>query len=141
MHPKPDIKLRTEISMPKTLKPYEGQSYNPSFDAQMSLMKHIVERGEGKQPLFKTKSEKALERSVKQLTKRPPVAKGKTRKEQEHLDENERKRVEKLKEKEFKQLETYANEVKNKLKKQGNFFLTKNVLEPKSTKNRHRSSK
>ena len=141
VHPKPDIKLRTEISMPKILKPYEGQSYNPSFDAQMNLMKHIVERGEGKQPIFKSKSDKALERSIKQLTKRAPQQKAKSRKERQHLDENERKRVEKLKEKEFKQLETYANEVKNKLKKQGRPVLNQIVLEFKNKRRMHRSNK
>lgn len=121
VYKKPEIKLRTDLDMPKVLPPHAGQSYNPSYSDQLDLMKYIVDKGEEKQRVFKTKSEKAQERAKKEmLTKRPPQ-KPRTKKEKELLDLHAKQREEKKKEQDYKNIGSLLNQVNNREKKLGKF--------------------
>ena len=122
-HDKPQFKTRKELEIPKTLTPYAGQSYNPSHQDQLELMKEVVRRGEEKYQSFKSKSDKAQERTIKEaLTKRPPQ-KPRTKKEKELYDAHEKQRELKKKEYDSKNIERYFNEAKNKQRKHGNINL------------------
>lgn len=125
IHKKPEIVTNKELTVPKILKPHAGQSYNPSFDDQLELMKHIVKRGAEKKQLFKTKSDKAQEKIRFQgLKKRAPIVKPRSQKEKEQLDEHAKKRAEKQIEFDNKNLEFYFNETSNKQRKHGRRYLT-----------------
>lgn len=122
-HDKPQIKTKHEIELPKTLKPYAGQSYNPSHQDQLALMKVVVDKAEEKKPTFKSKSDKAQARAVQEsLVKRPPQ-KPRTKKEKELFDAHEKQRELKKKEYDSKNIERYFNEAKNKWRKHGRVLL------------------
>lgn len=118
-HNKPQIKTKKEVEMPKIVKPYGGQSYNPSQADHLNLMKVVIEKGEEKRNAFKTKSEKAqLKAKKQQLEKRPPQ-KPRTKKEKELFDEHEKGRELKRKEYELKNFDRLIREADNKSRKQG----------------------
>lgn len=116
---KPQIKTKKEIEVPKTVAPYAGQSYNPSHLDQLELMKVIVDKAEEKKPVFKTKSEKAQERALKESLKKRPPQKPRSKKEKEILEAQERQREEKQKAYDAKNIERYFNEARNKQRKHG----------------------
>lgn len=123
LHEKPQIRTRKEIDMPKIIRPYGGQSYNPSQQDHIELMKILVHKAEEKKASYKTKSEKAQERAKLQLSKRAPQ-KAVSKKEKELFDEHDKIREEKRKAYELKHFDHMIGEADNKRRKQGNFGLT-----------------
>lgn len=120
-HDKPQIKTKNDLEIPKTLVPYSGQSYNPSHQDQLELMKVIIDKAEEKKAFFKSKSEKAQERALKEsLAKRPPQ-KPRTKKEKELFDLHAKQREEKKKAYDANNIERYFNEARNKQRKHGSF--------------------
>lgn len=116
-HKKPEIKTKNSIELPKVLKPYAGQSYNPSYQDHLELMKVVVNKAEEKRHSFKSKSDKADEKAKKQNLKKRPPQKPKTQKEKEMLEEHERQRELKRKEYEIKNFDRIMREEQNKQKK------------------------
>lgn len=116
---KPQIKTKKELEIPKTLKPYSGQSYNPSHQDQIELMKVIVDKAEDKKPSFKSKMEKSKERALMESLKKRPPQKPRSKKEKEILEEQARQRELKQKEYDIKNIERYFNEARNKQRKHG----------------------
>lgn len=120
---KPQIRTKKEIDMPKIIKPLPGQSYNPSQKDHIDLMKVVIDRAEIKRPNFKTKSEKAIEKTRKQMLEKRPPQKPRTKKEKELMDEHEKQREEKKKEFEIKNFDRLVREADNKSRKQGKKIL------------------
>lgn len=117
-HDKPILQLGKDIEVPKVLKPYGGQSYNPSFNDQLELMDTLVDKAEIKKRLFKSKSDKAKERTIlESLKKRPPVFSSK--KEKSIWLEQQKAKEQKRKLKELENIEEIINRQKNLDRKHG----------------------
>ena len=86
-------------------------------------MKVVIDRAEIKRPNFKTKSEKAIEKTRKQMLEKRPPQKPRTKKEKELMDEHEKQREEKKKEFEIKNFDRLVREADNKSRKQGKKIL------------------
>jgi len=117
-HPKPQVHTNREIEVPRVLKPHAGQSYNPAFENQVQLMEKLVDRAAEKQPVFKTKLQKAQERGkLESLRKRTPVFTSK--KEKELWLEQQRVKEEKRRHQDLENVDVVANIERKKARKQG----------------------
>lgn len=118
-HKKPEVNTKNVIETPKVLKPYAGQSYNPSFQDHLELMKVVVNKAEDKRAIFKSKSEKAEERTKKQALQKRPPQKPKTKKEKELFDEHAKQREVKRKVQDGNNIDRLFREEKNRQRKHG----------------------
>lgn len=118
-HKKPILVTKNTLELPKVLKPYAGQSYNPSYQDHLDLMKVVVEKGEEKRATFKTKSDKAEERGKKQALQKRPPQKPRTKKEKEVMEEHEKQRELKRRAFETKHFDRLMREEENRQKKKG----------------------